>query len=53
MEDKRELCIMSLQLDISMRDYLKEKARRECTSTSYLIRKMILKDMREDMKDGE
>lgn len=53
MEDRKNLCIMSLQLDTSMRDYLKEKARRECTSTSYLIRKMIIKDMREDMEDGK
>lgn len=38
---------ISLQVNEELFNYLKEKAKEECTSTSYLIRKMILKSMRE------
>ena len=48
MEEKQnKLYIISLQVPEELFNYLKEKSREECTSTSYLIRKMILKDMRE------
>ena len=45
--------IISLQLTTELYDYLKEKAKRECTSTSYLIRRMILEDMRKEENYGK
>lgn len=53
MEDRedRTKCMSSFQLEKFMLDWLKKKAREECTSTSYLIRKMILKAMREEGED--
>lgn len=47
LEQEKKFYIVSLQLTEELFMYLKQKAREECTSTSYLIRKMILKDMRE------
>ena len=42
---------ISLRVPEQMYGYLKDKAMRECTSTSYLIRKMILEEMnREERK---
>lgn len=52
MEEKQnKLYIISLQVPEELFNYLKQKSKDECTSTSYLIRKMILKDMREGGKE--
>lgn len=40
--------IISLQLNGDLYNFLKEKSKRECTSVSYLIRKMILENMRKE-----
>lgn len=37
--------IISVQIPNEFYDYLKKKAQEECTSVSYLIRKMIIKDV--------
>lgn len=37
--------VISLQIPIEFYNYLKKKADEECTSVSYLIRKMIIKDV--------
>lgn len=37
--------IISVQIPFEFYDYLKNKAQEECTSVSYLIRKMIIKDV--------
>lgn len=50
MEDKNK-CIASFQLEQSMLDWLKEEAQEECTSTSSIIRRLILKAMREKGED--
>ena len=46
MEEKNK-CIASFQLEQSMLDWLKEEAKEECSSISSIIRRMILKAMRE------
>ena len=46
--ENRTKCIASFQLEKFMLDWLKKKAREECTTISYLIRKMVLKTMREE-----
>lgn len=38
--------IVSLQIHNDLYEMLKKKAEEECTSTSYLIRKAILKEVR-------
>lgn len=47
-EQEKKFYIVSLQIPEELFVYLKQRAKEECTSTSYLIRKMILKDMREE-----
>lgn len=37
--------IISVQLPDFVLEYLKEKAKEECTSVSYLIRKLIIEDI--------
>ena len=37
--------LISLQIPTEFYDYLKKKADEECTSVSYLVRKMIIKDI--------
>ena len=51
MENKEKYYIISLQLSERLYNYIKDKAQKECTSTSYLIRKMILEDMRKEDKE--
>lgn len=48
MEEDKTKCMSSFQLEKSMLDWLKKKAREECTSTSSIIRRMIVKAMREE-----
>lgn len=40
--------IISLQIPETFYNYLKKKAYEECTSVSYIIRKMIIKDITEE-----
>lgn len=44
--------IISLQLPNFAIEWLKRKARNECTTVSYLIRRSVLQMMMEDEKDG-
>ena len=37
--------VISLQIPNEFYDYLKKKATEECTSVSYLVRKMIIRDI--------
>lgn len=39
---------ISLRVPEQMYNYLKDQAMRECTSTSYLIRRMILGEMNKE-----
>ena len=56
---KEELRTISLQLPTYLYTYLKEKADKECTSISFLVRKMIIEEVRDNaekeniLKDGE
>lgn len=56
---KEELRTISLQLPTYLYAYLKEKADKECTSISFLVRKMIIEEVRDNaekeniLKDGE
>lgn len=40
--------VVSLQIPLSFYDWLRKRSREECTTISYLIRKMIVKTMREE-----
>lgn len=54
MEDRedRTKCMSSFQLEKFMLDWLKKKAREECTSTSSIIRRLIVREMREEGEDN-
>lgn len=45
--------IISLQIPKDFYEILKEKANEECTTVSFLIRRMIIKDIREGEKEHE
>lgn len=47
----KEKVIISVQLPEFAVEYLKKKAEEECTSVSYLIRKLIIKDINEGKVD--
>lgn len=49
--DKNKV-IVSVQIDQALLNALKEKANYECASVSYLIRRGILRELREGEKDG-
>ena len=51
MENKDKI-IISVQLPAFLLEKLKEQAEKECTTTSYLIRKAILKFLDEEDKDN-
>lgn len=48
----KDKVIVSVQMNQALLNALKEKADRECASVSYLIRRGILRELREGEKDG-
>lgn len=43
--------VISLQIPAEFYNYLKKKAAEECTSVSYLVRKMIIRDINSHKED--
>lgn len=43
--------VISLQIPNEFYNYLKKKAAEECTSVSYLVRKMIIRDINSHVED--
>ena len=44
--------IISLQLPDFVHEWLKKKAKEECTSVSYLIRKLVIREINEQEKEN-